>query len=312
LGGYFIIATVMTVWVYPVISHWVWATGWLSAFIDRDAVLFPEACGMLDYAGSGVVHMTGGIAAIFGAKILGPRTGRFVNGEVQPLPPHNVSLTTLGTLILWFGWYGFNCGSTLAWDGINASKVAVTTTLSPAAAALTGMVLGRLVSGSWDLSNTLNCVLAGLVSITAGCSTIPDGLALVVGAIGAVVYMLSSKLMLLLKIDDPLDAGSVHGTVGIWGCLAVGIFASPAEIDTAYGCADADMGAQFVTQLVGVIAIIAWVGFWSIITFVILSKAGWLRVPAEVEEAGLDISEHGAKAFDLDFTDKEKGGAVAA
>mmetsp|Transcript_40532 Transcript_40532/g.82843 ORF Transcript_40532/g.82843 Transcript_40532/m.82843 type:complete len:460 (+) Transcript_40532:82-1461(+) len=314
LGGYFIVACVMTIWIYPVVSHWVWGNGFLSAFVDpsdRPGFLgSTDASGFVDYAGSGVVHMTGGVAALVGAKILGPRLGRFQKlesgayGEPLPMPGHSMTLSTLGVFILWVGWYGFNCGSTLAFDGPIASKVAVTTTLSPATAALTGMLFGKFVKGHWDLVNTLNCVLAGLVSITAPCSVVADGYAILIGFFGAFVYMGGSALVLKLHIDDPLDAGAVHGITGIWGCLAVGLFADDVSLQDAGFAGMTSKGTQFGIQVVGVLCIFSWVVANSLVLFLTLKVLGLLRVSADVEEAGLDASEHGGAAYELDEVTK--------
>merc|ERR1712167_35310 len=188
-----------------------------------------KTCGMGDYAGSGVVHLVGGCLGLAGAIMVGAR-GKNDDGTLLSIPGHNQALCGLGVLILWFGWFGFNCGSTLAFDGNNASKVAVTTVLSPSAAAIVGIGLDYALTGFYHLPNALNCVLAGLVSITAGCPVVEDWAAIFVGALGALVYMGASKGMKAMGIDDPVDAVAVHGACGIWGCLAVGIFGKPSEI----------------------------------------------------------------------------------
>jgi len=294
LPAYFATAAYLTAFVYPVVSHWVWGTGFLSAFIDER---FLEGCGAIDYAGSGVVHMTGGVAAFIGAKILGPRIGRFDSeGTPVAIPPHNISLQTLGVFILWFGWYGFNCGSTLLFDGPNASKVAVTTTLAPSAAVVTGIIAGRFLTGHYDIGIALNCALAGLVSITAPCPVVEDWAAIIIGIIGAFVYIGSSKLMVKLGIDDPVDAIAVHGCAGAWGLIAVAIFATDANISNSYGFETCDTGKQFGTQFVLIFTIIAWVIATCIPFFLVLKVTGVLRVSAEDEEAGLDSSEHGGSA----------------
>merc|ERR1712125_109586 len=273
----------MGAWVYPVISHWIWATGgWLSAFTDQDKTLFGSAdspaCGMLDFAGSGVVHMTGGVAAFWGALIIGPRLGRWEEGA--KFESHNYALTTLGTFILWFGWYGFNCGSTLVWEAEITSKVAVTTTLAPSAAAVTGTLVMYILTRKWDLGTALNCVLGGLVSIAG------------------------AKLMVMIGVDDPVNAIAVHGICGVWGVLSVGIFATEEAIFNAYSERVCDnQGEIFASQVVGVLAIFAWVSAFMIPTFLGLKFAGVLRVPEEIERAGLDISEHGGATYEAP-TDK--------
>jgi Amt family ammonium transporter len=265
------------------------------------------ACGMIDYAGSGVVHMTGGIAAFWGALVLGPRSGRFTGGE--DIRPHNITMQTLGVFILWFGWFGFNCGSTLAFDGPVASQVAVTTTLAPSMAVITSVAFSMIFYGHFDIGFSLNSALAGLVSITAGCSVVPDWAAIIIGFIGCFVYVGWSKLMILMKVDDPVDAVAVHGACGVWGCLAVGIFAEGSIINLAYGAVPGCTfvgnanGFQFATQLVGVLAIIAWVTLIMLPFFFALKACNFLRVPIEHEEQGLDVSEHGGhSAFTADKT----------
>mmetsp|Transcript_13429 Transcript_13429/g.27170 ORF Transcript_13429/g.27170 Transcript_13429/m.27170 type:complete len:473 (-) Transcript_13429:255-1673(-) len=316
---YFFACMIITAFIYPVVVHWVWSPqGWLSAFkTDRTRVIGhgadENACGFIDYAGSGVVHLTGGVSGLIGALFVGARTGRWENPSL--FSGHNYPLCAIGVLILWFGWYGFNCGSTLAFDGAIASKVAVTTTLSPSSACLTGMLvqlfMTRAFEGkwTWDLVNALNCVLAGLVSITAGCSVVHDWHAIFIGMFGAVIYMGASALMVKVHVDDPVDAVAVHGFCGMWGCLAVGMFAEPSEIVNAYSlCTDANgnrNGVQFGVQLAGVLSIIAWVGTTVTILFLFMRLVfGELRVSEEEEEAGLDASEHGANAYEADIAAK--------
>jgi Amt family ammonium transporter len=215
--------------------------------------------------------------------------------------PHNITMQTLGVFILWFGWFGFNCGSTLAFDGPTASQVAVTTTLAPSMAVVTSVVFSQIIWGHFDIGFSLNSALAGLVSITAGCSVVPDWAALIIGFSGCFIYVGWSKLMIAMKIDDPVDAVAVHGACGIWGCLAVGIFAEKNIIAAAgYGFAGCTFagnsnGWQFATQLVGVLSIIAWVTLIMLPFFLALKACNFLRVPIEFEEQGLDVSEHGGQ-----------------
>jgi len=272
---------------------------------------------------------------------VGPRTGRFVDGRTVPMPGHSITLSTLGTLILWFGWYGFNCGSTLAFDPTNASKVAVTTTLAPAAAVLTGVIITFVQTKTWDLGVGLNCALAGLVSVTANCSIIEDWMALFIGMLGALIYLLSSALLKKLQIDDPLDAFAVHGACGAWGTLAVGIFATQKNIAVAYSCpcytldfcqkfpesccdpalapeADGKLGNStgwtFLIQLCGVLTIMTWTVGWSILLFYGIKMTIGMRVSQELEDEGMDISEHGGSAyqFDVEMTKPSKGSTTSA
>eukprot|EP00511_Aplanochytrium_stocchinoi_P000634 CAMPEP_0204823902 /NCGR_PEP_ID=MMETSP1346-20131115/1980_1 /ASSEMBLY_ACC=CAM_ASM_000771 /TAXON_ID=215587 /ORGANISM="Aplanochytrium stocchinoi, Strain GSBS06" /LENGTH=478 /DNA_ID=CAMNT_0051950777 /DNA_START=61 /DNA_END=1500 /DNA_ORIENTATION=+ len=311
LEAYFLIAAYLTAFVYPVVSHWVWGTsGFLSAFAGENGTFifedsYPFACGVFDYAGSGVVHMTGGVAALIAAYILGPRAGRF-GEDAKPMPGHNLAMATLGTLILWFGWYGFNCGSTLLFDGLNASKVAVTTSLAPASACLASIFIQKKRTGKYDLPAALNAILGGLVSITAGCSVVEDWAAIPIGVIGAFVYQFAADTLVKLEIDDPIGAFPVHGACGAWGVIAVAIFGSPRYVQLAYSCNnpppssgnywDPLPGYQFAIQLILVLTIIGWVTL-TVTPFVfVLKKLKVLRVSEEMELAGLDASEHFAKS----------------
>mmetsp|Transcript_32291 Transcript_32291/g.39736 ORF Transcript_32291/g.39736 Transcript_32291/m.39736 type:complete len:542 (-) Transcript_32291:757-2382(-) len=302
IEGYLLIAAWMTAFVYPVVSHWIWATGgFMSAFTPLDETLFASAngCGVIDFAGSGVVHMTGGVAAFWAALITGPRLGRFgPEGQSYPIPPHNMAIVTLGTFILWFGWYGFNCGSTLQFNGSLAAKAAVTTTLSPALSALTAIILSKCTYGHFELGLVLNSALGGLVGITAGCTVVEDWAALIIGIVSCFVYYGGTLLMVVIKVDDPVEAISVHGFCGLWGLLAVGIFATPENIAAAYSgreCDGWETGLQFASQLTGALTIIAWVTLTTVPVLLLLKISSLLRVPPHFEEIGLDHSEHGGQ-----------------
>lgn len=312
LEAYFITALWITAFVYPVVTHWVWAShGWLTAFAAEgfpnlfSGDGYPESPGMLDFAGSAVVHMTGGVAAFWGAFFLGPRA------NYLEAKGHNLPLVFMGTMLLWFGWYGFNCGSTLVFANDLAGKTAVTTTLAPSSAVLFGMTYLKLTTGKWDLVNSLNCALAGLVSITANCSFVEDWAAVPIGAIGALLYILSSKAFKAKGIDDPVGAIAVHGVCGAWGALAVAIFGSVNAVDFAYGSSLSSFastknsggegyvftplpGYQFAIQLCGVLAIFAWVTLMTVPLFFVMKITGFIRVSEADESAGLDVSEHGA------------------
>mmetsp|Transcript_11957 Transcript_11957/g.21813 ORF Transcript_11957/g.21813 Transcript_11957/m.21813 type:complete len:497 (-) Transcript_11957:521-2011(-) len=320
LEGYFIYTILLTTFIYPVVVHWVWSsTGWLSAFAPTSAGgdVYLHKNGMIDFAGSGVVHMTGGFAGLVGAIAIGPRVGF---GDPSKLKGHSDLLAALGTSILWMGWYGFNCGSTLGAGSGSignpelangayiqlAGKVAVTTTIAAASAAITCMVASRVFTGQYMLTVCLNGVLAGLVSITAPCSVVEPWAAMMIGIIGAIVYGAASKGIKLAGIDDPLDAFPVHGACGIWGVLSVGIFATESNIARYYGKQNnaVQSGNQFRNQLIGVLAIMAWVVGTSSIIFFPLKFAGLLRVSAEEEEAGLDASEHGVDPKQIETESK--------
>ena len=277
-------------------------------------------CGMIDFAGSGVVHMTGGVAALVGAKVLGPRSGRFAatdSSAKQAMSGHSMPLTVIGTFPLWIGWYGFNQGSTLGvtGQGAGAARVGVTTTLSPAAAGVCGLYIKSMLpakfggTGIWDLSHTCNSILAGLVAITAGCSTCEPYAAVITGIIAAFVYHGASCAMRKLQIDDPLDAFAVHGANGFLGLILVGFFTtedySYATNDTGakeYGIFYGGGGVLLATQIAGGIMIIIWTLSTSIPLFVLLKHSGIFRVPINIEEAGLDESKHGGSAYPQDFT----------
>lgn len=301
LPAYFALATWLTAFVYPVVAHVGWATGgWLSAFnsgcsavdVDEaDAYCFyykesEGGGGVLDFAGSSIVHMTGGVAAFWVALFLGPRIGRFEEGGAEKYAPHNVATQCLGTFILWFGWYGFNCGSTLAMDGDVAGAVAVTTTLAPAAAVCTGIIVTKLFTRTWDIGAVMNGALAGLVSITAPCGNVSDSSAILIGAIGFLVYYASSKLFKLIKLDDPVDAIAVHGVCGAWGTIAAGVF-------NEGGSSSVIMETQFL--MIGFV--IGWVSLMIIPPTLALKLTGNLRVSEEDEVNGLDEAEHGRKVI---------------
>jgi Amt family ammonium transporter len=319
LSAYLFYTVGITGFVYPVVVHWVWDTsGFASAFSKTNVMLG----GCIDFAGSGVVHMTGGWAAFVGAWVLGPRTGRFE--DPASFEGHSTPLVIIGTFLLWFGWYGFNPGSTLKIDGYgrDMARVAVTTTLAAASGGVSGLFLKRWIpkslggSGIYDISHTCNSLLGGLVGITASCSVVTPACAVVIGIIAAFVYHGASCMMRKLKIDDPLDAFAVHGACGVWGVLSVGIFAakeysysphpdSPWRLDASGNDLGVDagifmpgsrgtlFGAQFCTLLCE----IPWVVTTSFIIFFALNKLGLLRVPLDQEAPGLDVSKHGGSAY---------------
>jgi len=304
LEAYFIYSIALTCVIYPVIVHWIWdEQGWLSAFNPEAITIDSLGGGMIDFAGSGVVHMVGGCAGFSAAAIIGPRYDRF---EGKAYEPHNQLLAALGCLTTWFGWYGFNCGSTLAVSGglsTLASRVAVTTTLSGAAGGLTTAALSKLLYKRFDFMLLLNGILGGLVSITAGCPVVSVGSAIFIGLIGGIILVAASKLLEILKVDDPVDASPVHGFCGIWGCLAVGIFATD-DLKTLAGYSVND--GTFAIQLVGVLSIIAWVIPTISILFLGMKKLKFVRVSIEMEDWGLDVSEHGKDVYTSEFSQSRK------
>ena len=261
-----------------------------------------HANGVIDFAGSGVVHMVGGFAGLVGAVMVGPRKGRFENGIVKDIVGHNITMCALGTMTLWFGWYGFNGGSTLCVAGCAelAGQVFVSTTMSAATAGLTGTAITKAVDGHYNISVCLNSILAGLVSVTAGCAVVTAQGASICGLIGAVIYISSAKVLLRFEIDDPLEAFPVHGMCGLWGVLAAGILSSDERIFNAYRHGTDEVydakvytavksGEQFLAQLVAVGAIALWTLVMSFLVFKLVDKKIGLRVDHYVEDGGLDI-----------------------
>tara|TARA_B100000427_G_scaffold176325_1_gene146711 strand:+ start:98 stop:1564 length:1467 start_codon:yes stop_codon:yes gene_type:complete len=299
--SYIILSTALTAFIYPVVVHAGWGEGFASPF-KEDKLL--EGCGVIDFAGSGVVHATGGISALVACYILGPRIGRFINGKVQRLEQQSVIFQTLGTLILWFGWYGFNGVSTLAIDGFSgvAAHTMVTTTIAAATGSLATTGLGYLHEGIVSPTNTNNGVLAGLVSITAGCSTCsPEG-ACAIGAIGAPVYYYSNKLLTRFRIDDVVGSVPVHGFCGLWGVLAASLFATPRYYSQAYSDEKADECAGFIysgntgpllANLQFMAFLLVWVGGATTLIVYPLKKFGLLRISEDLELEGMDLSKHG-------------------
>jgi Amt family ammonium transporter len=287
-GEFVIFSLVLVGILYPISGSWQWNGGWLSTLGGDDA-------GFIDFAGSSIVHSFGAWAGLIGAMLLGPRIGKFENGRPQALPGHNLSIATLGCLILWIGWYGFNPGSVLAMDQ-TVPYVAVTTTLGAAGGGIAGTLFSQFRGGKPDLTMTINGILAGLVSVTAGCDGISMAGSWVIGFIAGAIVVYSVAFIDGLLIDDPVGAFSVHGTCGIWGTLAVGLFNT--EKGLFYGHGFAQLGYQIVGVLAyGIFAAVtAWI-VWSIIGAIF----GGIRVTETEETEGLDIGEHGMEAYP-DFT----------
>jgi Amt family ammonium transporter len=272
--------------LYPITGHWIWGGGWLAG------------AGFYDFAGSTVVHSVGGWAALAGAIVLGPRLGKFINGKIKPIPGHNLSLATLGVFILWLGWFGFNPGSTMGTgDGAAISHVFVTTNSAAVSAIITSMLTAWLLLKKPDLSMILNGCLAGLVAITAPCAFVTVNASIIIGAIAGVLVVLSVLFFDKIKIDDPVGAISVHLVNGIWGTLALGLFADNA-VSNAVAAFDVTGGmAQFIIQLKGVLAVGAFTFIASMVVWFILKLIMGVRVTEEEEQEGLDIGEHGNEAY---------------
>jgi len=268
--------------IYPVVVHWIWGGGWIASL------------GFWDFAGSAVVHTTGGIIALVGAWMLGPRANRKF-GEFPP--PHNMALATLGTMILWLGWYGFNPGSTLViGDGGLVGLVALNTTLGAGAGGLVALFFIYFRNGRWDLTFTLNGSLAGLVAITAPCAYVLPGSAVIIGAVGGLLVILAVEFVELLKIDDPVGAFAVHGANGIWGTIAIGLFANDA-FGTGAGLLVGGSADQLIAQLIGISAVVAWAGVTSFIMFGALKAMNRLRVDKVADTIGIDAYEHQASLW---------------
>nr|WP_228038474.1 ammonium transporter [Nodosilinea sp. LEGE 06152] len=289
LVDFIIFSLLLTAIAYPITGHWLWGGGWLAEL------------GFHDFAGSTIVHSVGGWAALMGAAFLGPRMGKYTaDGQVSALPGHNLSIATLGCLILWLGWFGFNPGSQLAAD-LAVPYIAVTTNLAAAAGGVAATATSWALSGKPDLSMTINGILAGLVGITAGCYVVGYAGAFWIGLISGILVVFAVGFFDSIKIDDPVGATSVHLVCGIWGTLAVGLFANPNNFTQGgEGIAGLLYGgglAQLGVQILGVLTIGLFTVVLSSIFWLILKSVLGLRVSAEEEMKGLDIGEHGMEAY---------------
>lgn len=270
LGSFMIYATLLVTFIYPMTGLWDWGYGWLD---DR---------GFTDFAGSTLVHAFGGWAAFAAVIVLGPRTGKYVNGKVKPILGHSMPLAAIGVFMLWLGWYGFNGGSVLSADPRNVSYVFVTTTIAAAAGAVTSMLVSWVLLNKPDLSMGLNGVLAGLVGITAGADSVTVPGSVWIGLVAGALVVFSIIFFDKIKIDDPVGAISVHGVCGIWGTLAVAIFGD---------------ASTFGVQLLGTLSISATAFIASFILMSLLKVTLGIRVSADEESEGLDIGEHGQEAY---------------
>ena len=292
-SAYLVYSVFISGLIYPVSGHWIWNGGWLASM------------GFHDFAGSTVVHSVGGWAALMGAIILGARKGKYIKSggkvTVNAIPGHNMPLAALGVFLLWFGWYGFNAGSTLSGTDMNIALVATTTTLAAAAGAILAMVTSWIWFGKPDPSMSLNGALAGLVGITAPCAVSDPTGAVIIGAVAGILVVLSVEFFdKVLHIDDPVGAVSVHGVCGVWGTLAVGLFATPAGAEYAginVGLFYGGGATQLGIQIVGILAVFAWVSVTAGTLFFILKKTMGLRVEESEELQGLDITEHGSESY---------------
>lgn len=293
--SYCIYSGVISALIYPIEAHWIWGGGWLVQL------------GFHDFAGSCAIHMVGGISALIGAKILGPRIGKFTkdkNGKiikVNAFPGHNLTIGALGVFILWFGWYGFNGAAATSIDQLGS--IFVTTTIAPAVATVSCMIFTWIKYGKPDVSMCLNASLAGLVAITAGCDVTDAFGSIVIGAVAGVlvvfgVWFLDYKL----HVDDPVGAVAVHCLNGIWGTIAVGLFATPSAPSSEFCGLFYGGGFQLLgLQLLGILTVGAWTAITITITFYVIQATVGLRASAEEEITGLDATEHGLPSAYADF-----------
>ena len=283
----------VTALVYPIYGHWMWGGGWLGGEQLESWV----GAAAVDFAGSGVVHTIGGVLALAGAATVGARLGKYgPNGEVRTIRGHNMVYVVIGMFILFFGWFGFNGGSTVAGNDLRIAVIITNTFLAGATGAVMAAYLGLVRTGRISAANTSNGALAGLVGITAPCAFVAPWAAVIIGAVAAVLMLVSLHVIEhKLKIDDPVGAASVHGTAGVWGLLAVGIFA-----DGTYGDVSgfvAGNGSQFVAQLIAAVVAVAWALTTGLILFNVLKRTVGLRASREEELSGLDMPEHGETTY---------------
>ena len=291
--AFFTFSAILSLIIYPIVGHWIWGGGFL------------QSMGFWDFAGSTVVHSVGGWSALTGAWLLGPRAGRYSQGNPRAIPGHNLAIATLGGLILWFGWFGFNAGSIMAADPAAASRIILTTNLSASTGAVAAAIVSWLVTSKPDLSMIINGALAGLVSITGSCAYVTPTSSIIIGFIGGMFAVFAASLFNRLHIDDPVGALPVHLVGGIWGTLAVGLFSVGPDINTwhsqtsgpALGFLIGGAIKPVFIQLAGIVVVAAFVGISTLISWSILQLTFGLRVSHHAESMGLDLSEHGIEAY---------------
>lgn len=284
-NAYLVYSVVISAFIYPVYGHWVWGGGWLSQM------------GFHDFAGSGVVHALGGFIGLAGAMVLGPRFGKYgADGKPRAIPGHNIPLAAIGVFILWFGWFGFNPGSTLNGEDLRIAVIAVNTNMAAAAGAAAALILIFIKTKVWDIGMALNGALAGLVAVTAPCAVISAPSAIIIGAIGGVLVVFSILTVENMGVDDPVGAFSVHGVNGIWGLIAVGLFADGTYADIT-GLFFGGGTTQLVNQLIGAGTVMAWAFGLGFITFKVMDLVFGIRVSPQEELEGLDVQEHGSPAY---------------
>mmetsp|Transcript_48336 Transcript_48336/g.52253 ORF Transcript_48336/g.52253 Transcript_48336/m.52253 type:complete len:534 (-) Transcript_48336:231-1832(-) len=328
MRGYLFYSIFLVGFVYPVVAHAFWSTNGFLANVNAEPLW---GSGAIDFAGSGPVHLLGGFTALMAAIVLGPRIGRFSDDDGTPLEEpndiagHSTPLAVLGTFALWFGWYGFNPGSTFSASTAAAGEVAalvtVNTTLAACAGAVSAMFTSTFINyrtegvHTYDLAYTMNGLLTGLVAITSPCASVESWAAVIIGIVAGWAYLGGSKLLVKLRIDDAVDAIPVHLVGGVWGLISAGLFSSPSLLENAYGQSDhvgwfyewGRGSGNFTligTQLIGILFIFAWTGALMFPFFWILNFCGSLRVDPLEEHAGMDISRHNGSAYVPEKEDK--------
>jgi len=275
LESFLVFSVVFVALIYPIIGMWKWGGGWL------DGLSTP----FYDFAGSTIVHAAGGFAALAGAIVLGARKGKYTKTGIKAIPGHSLPFAAIGVFLLWFGWFGFNGGSVLSADPAGVSLVFVTTSLAAAGGAIGAFVMSYILFKTHDLSMVLNGILGGLVGITAGADLMTPGVSIIIGMIAGIIIPLSVVFFDKVKVDDPVGATSVHLVCGVWGTLAVGIFGSKAGL------------SQLLSQFIGVAAVGAFAFVTAYAIFYVIKVTMGLRVSAEHEMKGLDITEHEMEAY---------------
>ncbi len=299
--AYLIYSVFVSLIIYPIYGHWVWGGGWLSKL--------PFGAGHVDFAGSGVVHTVGGFVGLAGAILLGPRFGKYgKDGKPKAIPGHSITLSALGTFILWFGWFGFNPGSTFSAHQLRIAVIAVNTNLAAAAGAAIALLLVFAKTKKWDVGMMLNGCLAGLVAITAPCAWVEAWAAVVIGIVAGVLVVLSVYFWEGIGVDDPVGAVSVHAINGVWGLISVGLFA-----DGTYGLGNTAEPlvrglfygggfGQLTAQVIGALVCVAWAFGLGFIMFKFMDICFGIRVSPEEELKGLDVQEHGTPAYPNFYT----------
>ncbi|MBX2864775.1 MAG: ammonium transporter [Leptolyngbyaceae cyanobacterium MAG.088] len=291
--AFFTFSAILSLIIYPMVGHWIWGGGFL------------QTMGFWDFAGSTVVHSVGGWAALTGAWLLGPRAGRYNQDRPNDIPGHNLAIATLGGFILWFGWFGFNAGSSMAADPAAASRIILTTNLAASTGAVAAAIVSWITTTKPNLGMIINGALAGLVSITAGCAFVSPTSAIIIGFIGGMFAVFAESVFNSLHIDDPVGALPVHLIGGIWGTLAVGLFSVGPNVNAwhsetsgpALGFLIGGNIQPVLIQLAGIVIVGIFVGISTLVSWSILQVIFGLRVSNHAESIGLDLSEHGAEAY---------------